>query len=499
MSYEPNSGILDELRPFFYPRSIAVVGVSKNPAAPGTSMVRALQRFGYEGKIYPVNPRLKELMGLAVYPSISDIPGEVDFARVYIPTSVVPDVVRECRRKGIGAVEIFTGGFSEIGTDDGIRLEAELTAMAGQGMRIVGPNCFGVYSPGGGVTQIPGEHYPREKGCVGFLSQSGGLSEDIFRYAVDYGINFSKGISYGNGCDVSEVDLLQYFESDSDTRIVGAYLEGVKKGEFFVAAVRRITEKKPVIIWKGGLTPSGAKTAASHTGSMAGDERIWPAFLRQTGAVQVHGVEDFLDTLSAFAHLPPQKDLRVALICGGGGTGVAFSDACYREGLVLPDLSKDLKEKISRYLAPLGTSAHNPIDVGPPFPPGVVLENIMELLATSGQVGSIILEKVSPSLRLRQVLGYSEQMGWEEKPGLSEIPIKIAKKHRLPVIVILHKGGDRSGSFDVEKERRELRDYYLNNGVGVFPTADRALRALRRMIQYYKNCLRKADHIRNEE
>lgn len=158
MSHEPNPGILDELRPFFYLRSIAVVGVSKNPAAPGTSMVRALQRFGYEGKIYPVNPRLRSLMGLAVHPSISDIPGEVDFARVYIPTAAVLDVVRECRRKGIGAVEIFTGGFSETDTDDGKRLEAELSAMAAQGMRIIGPNCFGVYSPWGGVTQIPGEY-----------------------------------------------------------------------------------------------------------------------------------------------------------------------------------------------------------------------------------------------------------------------------------------------------------------------------------------------------
>lgn len=475
------------LKSFFYPRSIAVVGVSKNPAGVGTCMVRALQRFGFEGKIYPVNPHLKELLGLPVYKSISDIPNAVDFARIYVPTAAAYDVVKECREKGVGAVEVFTGGFGETGTQEGRLQEAKLAALADCEMRIIGPNCFGVYSPGGGVTQIPGENYPRESGKFGFLSQSGGLSEDVFRYAGDYGLRFSQGVSYGNACDVNEVSLMSYFEADPQTQIVGAYLEGVKNSTDFMQTVRRLALKKPTIIWKGGLTPSGARTAASHTGAMAGNEKVWQGFFRQTGTVQVQGLEEFLDTAAAFYHLPEQIDARVALICGGGGSGVAMSDACFQNGLIVAELDANVEQNIAGCLAPSGTSAHNPIDVGPPFPPGQVLEKIMEYLAASGQLGSIVLDKVTPSLELRRVMGYSEQMGWEETPGLRDIPVRIAGKYKLPVIVILREGGDRQCSLAVEKERRRLKEYFLQNGVAVFPSTDRALKALGHVVQYYRN------------
>jgi acyl-CoA synthetase (NDP forming) len=486
MNSKSDSNIMIELKPFFYPRSIAVVGVSKNPAGVGTCMVRALRRFGFKGDIYPVNPKMTELMGLQVYPSISDIPGEVDFARLYVPAVAALDIIRECRQKGIPAVEIFTGGFSEIGTDEGRKLESALASQADAGFRIIGPNCFGVYSPEGGVTQIPGENYQKESGALGFLSQSGGLSEDVFRYAIDYGLKFTHGVSYGNACDINEIDLLKYFEADPNTRIVSAYLEGVKNGKEFMSVARTLALKKPLIIWKGGLTPSGSRVAASHTGSLAGNEMVWSAIFRQTGAVRVNGLEELLDTSLAFYHLPPQTDSGVALVCGGGGVGVAFADSCYREGLVMAELSREVKDKIAGCLAPLGTSAHNPIDVGPPFPQGENLEKIMDTLASSGQVGSIILDKVSPSVRSREIMGYADQIGWEDNPGLSEIPVKIAKKYNIPVIVILREGGEKPDSLSWEKERRRLRDYYLENGVGVYPTIDRALKSLGRMIRYYR-------------
>jgi len=486
MSNKSNSNIVTELKSFFYPRSIAVVGVSKNPAGVGTCMVRALQRFGFKGDIYPVNPKMTELMGLKVYPSISEIPGEIDFARLYVPTAAALDIVRECRQKGIPAVEIFTGGFSEIGTDEGRKLEAELSTQAGNGLRIIGPNCFGVYSPGGGVTQIPGENYQKDSGSLGFLSQSGGLSEDVFRYSVDYGLKFTHGISYGNAIDVNEIDLLKYFDADPNTRVVSAYLEGVKNGKEFMSVARTLAVKKPLIIWKGGLTPSGSRVAASHTGSLAGSEKVWSAIFRQTGAVRVNNIEELLDTASAFCNLPPQTDLGVAFICGGGGVGVAFGDSCYREGLAVAELSRAVKNKIAGYLAPLGTSANNPIDVGPPFPQAENLEKIMDALASSGQVGSIILEKVFPSIKAREVIGYTDQIGWEDDPGISEIPVRIAKKYKIPVIMVLREGGEKPGILSWEEERRRLRDYYLENNVGVYPTTDRALKSLGRMIRYYR-------------
>jgi acyl-CoA synthetase (NDP forming) len=487
MSRKSKTGILDELRPFFYPRSMAVIGVSQSRAGAGTSMVRSLQRFGFRGEIFPINPRIKELRGLPVYASVSHIPGEVDFARVYVPNSMVLEVVKACREKGVKGVEVFTAGFSEMGTEEGKKLEQELASLAGDGMRIIGPNCFGVYSPEGCVTQIAGETYQRKSGSLGFMSQSGGLSADVFSYAADYGLRFSQGISYGNACDINEVDLLEYFEADSNTHIVGAYLEGVKNGMDFLGAARRLAQQKPLVIWKGGLTPSGAKVAATHTGSLAGEEKVWSALFRQTGAVQVHDIEELLDTALAFYHLPPQVDPRVALVCGGGGVGVAFSDSCHREGLSLAKLSREVRDEIAGMLPPLGTSSRNPIDVGPPFPAGKVLERIMEVLAASGQVGSIVLDKVTPSIELRVILGYEEQIDWKEKPWLSDIPVRIAEKYGIPVIVVLREGWDRESGLAYERERKRLRDYYLRKGLGVYPTTERALKALGRMIRYYGN------------
>jgi acyl-CoA synthetase (NDP forming) len=371
-------------------------------------------------------------------------------------------------------------------------MQTELAAQAGNGLRIIGPNCFGVYSPGAGVTQIPGENYQKKSGSFGFLSQSGGLSEDVFRHSIDYGLKFTHGISYGNAVDLNEVDLLRYFEEDPNTRIVGAYLEGVKNGKDFIGVLKSLAKKKPIIIWKSGLTPSGSRVAASHTGSLAGSEKIWSAIFQQTGTVSVTSIEELLDTASAFYHLPPQTQLSVALICGGGGIGVAFGDSCHREGLVMAELTREVKEIIAGYLAPLGTSPNNPIDVGPPFPQGEPLEKIMDILASSGQVGSIILEKVFPSVNSRKVLGYTDQMSWKDDPGISEIPVKITQKYGIPVIMVLREGGEKPGEFSWEKERRRLRDYYLANGVGVYPTTDRALRSLGRMIRYYR---RKQDRI----
>jgi acyl-CoA synthetase (NDP forming) len=486
MSLTPSQDILAELKPFFYPRSMAVVGVSQNPAGVGSSMVKALQRFGFRGAIYPVNPRLKELFGLPVFPSVLAIPGEVDFARIYVPAMSALSVVQECRQKGIPAVEIFTGGFKETGTDEGRKLESELAALAGNGMRIIGPNCFGVYSPGGGVTQIPGENYQHEGGSLGFFSQSGGLSEDVFRFAREYGIRFSEAVSYGNACDVDETDLLRYFEADPNTDIVTAYLEGVKRGREFFDITRRLTRRKPLIIWKGGLTPSGARVAVSHTGSLAGSEEVWAALFRQTGAVPVHSLEELLDTASAFYHLPPQTDPRVGVVCGGGGIGVAFSDACYREGLVLAEFSQGVQQKIASFLTPLGTNAHNPVDVGPPFPSAETLEGILNNLAASEEVGSIVLDKVTPSVKMRQLMGYTQQIGWEDKPWLEEIPVKIAQKWGILVIVVLPEGGDIPGNLLYAAERRRLRDYYLEHGVAVYPTAERALKSLGRMVCYYR-------------
>lgn len=481
-----NHDITAELRPFFYPRSIAVVGVSRDPARIGNRMIRALQEYGFQGAIYPINPHLKEILGQPVYPSITAIPGEIDLACVYIAAANVLDVVRECRQKNIPAIHLFAGGFSETGTDEGRRLEAELASLAGNGMRIIGPNCFGVYSPDGRIPLVAGPENQLGSGSMGFFAQSGGNAEDVYRYAVDSGLKFSQGISYGNACDVNETDLLSYFEVDPNTSVVAAYIEGIKKGREFFKTIQRLTRKKPFIIFKGGLSPHGSRVAASHTGSLSGSDRVWTALFQQTNAVQVNSVWELLDTASAFCHLPPQADPRVAMIGGGGGIGVTFSDACYHEGLALPELSQEVRQKIASLLDPIGTSANNPIDLGPPYPSVKLLENVLEIVASSGEVGNIVLDKISPSYKIRQAMGYPVNIESKDDAELTEIPIKIAKKWKFPIIVILREGGNKPGDLSYEAERQRLRNYYLEQGVGVYPTAERALKSLGRMIHYYQ-------------
>lgn len=481
-----NAGIISEFRPFFYPRAIAVVGVSQDSTKFGNVMCRSIQSFGFPGQIYFVSPKVTEFLGLRGYRSIAELPDEVDLACICLSAQHVLGAVRECKEKGIPAVEILSAGFSETGTEEGKKLQDELVKLSGNGLRIIGPNCFGVYSPAGGVTHLAGTNYPREGGPLGLISQSGGNAEDFCGLARDYGLRFSQAVSYGNACDVSEIELLQYFEADPNTRFVAVYLEGVRKGKEFFETMMRLAPKKPVIFWKGGLTPIGAKMVTSHTASLSGSESVWAAMFQQSAAVQVNSLWELLDTTSAFYHLPPHTDQRVALVCGGGGTSVAASDACYRGGLIMPTLSDEVQRKIASFLPPFGSSAHNPIDVGNPFPSAELLKGVLETLAASNEVGSIILDKTLQSIKIRHLLGYDYQIGWKEKPWLTRLPVSIQRKWNIPVLMVLRDGGDKLGKVSCEIERRRMRRYYQERGIAVFSTIENALSSLGRLVKYYR-------------
>ena len=330
------TSIYTQLRPIFAPRSAAVVGVSQDPWKPGTTMLRALVEFGFNGRLYPVSSRGGEVMGMKAYPSVESLPEAVDVAFLFVPTEVLVDVVRQCKAKGVKGVVAFTGGFSETGSAAGRALEAELKKQFDGSIRMIGPNCLGVYSPGGGVTQHPGEGYSQTGGDVAFVAQSGGLSEDFCRAAPNFGFQCSKVVSYGNACDVNEADLLEYMGADPATNVVGMYIEGPRDGRRFARTLREVAAAKPVVVWKGGLTPLGAAAASSHTGSLAGSLEVWAALLHQVGAVQVNSFEELLDTLAAFHFLPGLDDRRIGYVGAGGGNTVVAGDASYRSGLPLP-------------------------------------------------------------------------------------------------------------------------------------------------------------------
>lgn len=355
---------LEELHSMFYPRSVAVVGVSTNPQGwGGHSFIQRLKKTGFPGNIYAVNPKAtSDILGVKAYPSVRDIPEPPDMVIVSVPARHVPGVLEDCIAAGVKNVHIFSSGFSETQEEEGRQLEAQIVEIIRRGdLRVVGPNCMGIYVPASKFTAWGAP--PKGVGKLSFLSQSGGHGEILTRYAQELGIYFSKVISFGNARGLQAVDFLEYLAEDPDTGIIAMYLEGMKDGGRFTRLVREINRTKPVIIWKGGLTESGARAAASHTASMAGEARIWDAFFAQTGAIRVNSLEEMAEVALLFLHLKPLLGRRVLLLGGGGGNAVAMADICSRDGLTVPTLAEETRRKLAEFIPLAGNSIRNPLDV----------------------------------------------------------------------------------------------------------------------------------------
>ncbi len=274
----------DTLDGLFHPRSVAVAGAGS--AGIGQAFLTCLLDSGYKGRIYPLSPRGGEVMGLPVYPSITSVPEAVDLVIACVPARLAIQLVRDCAAKGVKAVSFYTAGFGESPDQEGRDLEQELLRVARSGrVRILGPNCVGVYHPAVGLSFSSDN--PRESGPVALICQSGGNSIYTVRAAAARGIRFSQAVSYGNALDIDESELLAHFRQDTQTRIVAAYIEGVKDGRRFYQALRELAAVKPVVVFKGGRTEAGARAAASHTGALAGSDSTWDGLLDQAGAIGV--------------------------------------------------------------------------------------------------------------------------------------------------------------------------------------------------------------------
>ena len=475
---------LEEFAPMFYPKSHAVIGASANVRKFGGRFLGALLSFGYGGRLYAVNPQESEVLGLETYRSVGDIPGPVDFASIAVPALAVPGVVEECLAKGIKAVQILSAGFSEVG-EEGRRLEREVARTAAKGIRIIGPNCFGVYCPAGGLTILPGERLPKQSGPVAFISQSGGYAVRVPIRASGWGVRFSKVISYGNACDVNECDLLEYLYQDPETKIITGYIEGVKDGPRFFKLLQEVSKTKPVILWKGGLTQGGARAAHSHTASLSGEEVIWEAVFRQTSAIRVNSLEELLDTTITFLHLAPQRGRKVCVVGGGGGIGVAAADACERVGLSMPLFPAELQTKLASIVPAAGASVRNPVDVGGPFPPPAMLRAVLEAVFTDSDVDSVIVDE----LELARVNGLTQNAGGPSGSPVGEsaqIPVDIRTRFGKPVIIVLPVEAIGADVLEFEGARRELCDYYLGQGIPVYLTLERAAKALSNFFGYYQ-------------
>ena len=345
-------------------KSVAIVGVAKEDEFnTGRLFLNHIIEYGFKGPIYLVNPKGGEAFGIKIYPQLKNIPGPVDYVISCIRAPLVPQLIKDSAAKGVKGVCVFTSGFSEFGTQQGRDLESELQRLAqATGVRIIGPNCLGIHSPKAGFSFAP--DFPKESGRVAFLCQSGGNTLYLVRAAAARGIRFSKVISYGNGADIDETDLLSYFQQDQETDIVAAYIEGIKDGQRFYRTLKAMSATKPVVILKGGRTQAGSAVAASHTASLAGSDRVWKDVVRQAGAVSVDTLDELADMLVTLSYLPPLGGKRVAMVGVGGGAGVLATDDWDENGFVLPKLPEPIRQAWRTALGnDAGTILSNPVDI----------------------------------------------------------------------------------------------------------------------------------------
>lgn len=347
-------------------RSLSIVGASSKEGSFGRLFLDGLMKMGCKN-IYPVHPRNPEILGLKAYPSILDIPFQVDVALLLTPPNTVLELVKQCVQKKYKGVIVFAAGFGEKGAE-GKKAEQEIARTAREGgVRVIGPNCLGFYNPSANILTFPQaliEGMPSDSGTVGGFSQSGSFVDYLVWFLARKGLRFSKVVSCGNECDLSAEDVLEYLGQDESTRIIIAYMEGVKNGRRFFDVARDVAKSKPIIVWKGGTTDYGARAAASHTGALAGAEHVWRAMFRQTGIVSVSSFEEVIDCALAFNSLPLPEGRKVAIVAGQGGTGVATSDNCIALGLELATLSAKSVSRMKQIIPDVGTSIGNPADIG---------------------------------------------------------------------------------------------------------------------------------------
>lgn len=468
MSYHPLEVIL-------HPKSIAVVGASDTGR--GGRFLTPLQEQGYKGHIYPVNPKYSVVCGLPAYPKVRDIPGPVDYVISSIPAPQILDLVEDCGQKGVKGLHLFTARFSETGRKEAADLEMEILKRARKyGLRIIGPNCMGVYYPREGIAFNSG--MPSESGKVALISQSGQVVGEIVSFAGQQGVRFSKAISYGNALDFNECDFLEYFAQDQETEIILMYIEGVRDAHRFPASLRQAAAAKPVLIVKGGRGQAGNRATVSHTASMAGSQQIWEAVVRQARAISVKNLEDMLDLAMTFNFLPPATGRKLAVLGGSGGSSVLAADQCEEAGLEVIPFPRDIREELRTANNPIWDWIGNPAD----FSISMGDHNAVF------QIGKLMVEHPAFDVIMTFVHG---PWGRRTKDFSIEdhlLQYKFAIQSAKPTVFVYQElRGQEKDDPELDRIRLEIKEKLIEKNLAVYPTINRAARALSGFVGYYEN------------
>jgi len=467
------------LETLFYPKNIAVVGASPKGGLAGgrwggNTYIEGSIKLHFKGKIFPVHPTAETILGLTAYKSVRDIPDDVDLVIFSVPFKVVLDVMADCAAKGVKYVHLFTAGFSETGREDLARLEKEMIEIARQaGIRVIGPNCMGLYCPEGGLAWA--NEFPTSPGPVGFVSQSGQLAGHFISLAAGKGVRFSKVVSYGNASDLQNHEFLEYLAQDDKTKFLGSYIEGLKDGREFFELAKQITPVKPLVVYKGGTTEGGSRATQSHTASLAGSPKIWKALCRQTGIITARSLEDMAATLSALMRLPLPRGRNVAVLGGAGGGSVTMTDMAEEAGLRVPHLTDKTIRAIEAFVPIQGSSAKNPLDIMGAFfgrgPENIM--TLMDLLRDDPNIDALIFNQSVDII--------SKVVGRSMMEGFVKLTVESMKRMGKPIYVVLDKG--RSG-IEGDIIRQEMEERYNSASFATFETFRQAAGVLAEMDQY---------------
>lgn len=451
---------------FFNPRVVAVVGASRRPGKVGYELLRNMKE-SFKGRLYAVNPEAREILGVPCYPRLSEVPDDIDVAVVVVPAERVVEVAEEAGRKGVRGLIVISGGFKEVGPEGAEREGRLVEVIRKYGMRLIGPNCVGVYVPKTGMNTLflskERQGYP-DHGFIAFASQSGAFGSAVLDWAAMRGIGISKFISYGNKADVDEVDVLEYLKNDEDTRVITLYIEGIERGREFFNALREVTRYKPVVVLKAGRTEAGARAASSHTGSLAGSDAVYDAAFKQCGVIRAYSMEELFDFATALGMQPPAAGDRVAVLTVGGGSGVMATDALVDLGLKVPRLSDDTVSKLRKVLLPFA-SPYNPVDVTGSAVDEHLVEAI-DILLRSGEVDSVLW------LPYYMVPGITPELN---RKFLSRVRKVFQELNRVVPIVGVATGGSYTATYAREAE---------SMGIPMYISPERAAKALKALVDY---------------
>ncbi len=450
------------LNEFFEPESIAVVGASNTPGKVGNTVVKNLKET-FNGEIFPVNPKHDDINGLKCYSSVKDIKRVPDNVVIAVPAKIANKVVEQCVEIGVPTITMLTSGYEEIG-EEGEELQKELEhALKGSETRMIGPNCLGIWVGDSGVDSmfLPGYKMNSPlKGNIALISQSGAVGSAVIDKASSIGVGISKFVSYGNQLDVSETDLLEFLEKDEKTDAVAVYMEGVKNGRKFLEKVKDISKKMPVIVLKSGKTDKGSKAAESHTGSLAGNYKVYRGAFKQAGVVEAECNKELLDYSKTLAKSKKPEGNRVAIVTNGGGFGVLSTDTIEKTELEIAELSEETVKELEKNMKEYG-NVSNPLDlIGDAKPQEY--RQAMETLVNADEVDMLLCIS----------LVQTEQMDTTFIDVLEDIKNNSDK----PVVGSIL-GGDYS---------KLHRVYLEKNGVPMFEYPERAVEAFEKLYTYSK-------------